>query len=165
MLTPFTIMAGANELQALIDVLANPDKYKKQVDELKTLAKDADEKTSTLVQERVEVENLKNEITSLMTEGEALVADIERLSERANEVVNKALSEKGRLEQAGAEIINEAKAFVKAQREEAVAAISALDDEIVDRTNQLDALDKDLAARKEGLATIEARLEDLRRRL
>lgn len=162
MLSPTIISAGASELQALLQVLIDPAKYKKQVEELQQLAKDTDEKTDALIKERIQAQEVLNSLQTLDVECDLVFERAREEVRRAESLVERALKRAAETEVRAAEVVHDAKEEVQRAQIETQKALEDLEIEVNKRVQRVAELDAEIEAREGRLASAEAKLEELR---
>jgi len=162
MLSPYTIGTGASELQALITVLADPEKYKKQVEELKQVSADAEEKSKVLTDERVALQGLQNDMLQLIRDSDAVVQRAAEMVEWARKITDSAIDTKVRTERESREIVDASKKLVEEQQAHVDEVLRVLDADVAVRVAKIEELDEHIVAREKQLSDVEAKLEAIR---
>lgn len=162
MLTPSTIMAETDRLGSLLEILRNPDKYQKQIDELRQLSADTDEKSHKLVEETVEFQNLKNEVAELVLGHQHVVDGLKAVMDQATKTVDQAVNYREAINSETIEVVTEAKSLVRTILEASDRQKEATEQKVSEQEARIVELDKDIMAKETKLADIEARLAALR---
>lgn len=165
MLSPSTIMAETDKLGALIEVLSNPDKYKKQIAEMRQLSEDTDKKLEQLAQERVEFQNIVEEAHIAVAQADKAVAELENVMLKAGDVVNGAVIYHNDANVRAVEVIREAKELLMKMEKAGETQAQLFRDEVDLQTDRLADLTKAADAEEKRLKEATAKLEELRRSL
>ena len=162
MINSTTILQEANTLSALLVVLADPAKTKAQLDELKKAAQESADAENKLVQERVELQNIRSLTESLIHDSDGLVKDAEETVRRAQKMVDAAIRNKTEADQLAIKSVAEARDLVVKMTIAAQEAAEAFETYRVQQEAKAAALDTEIAKKEAHLADINAQLEKLR---
>lgn len=162
MLTPATIIDETDRLKSLLDILRNPEKYQEQVDELRQLSKDTEEKIGKLVDQTVEYQNVRNEVTELVSDHQIAVNGLQSIMEQAGRMVDDAVRTRSQMNSEVAGIVKEAKDLVGQILEASNRQKEVLDQKAVEQEARIVQLDREIMQKEDRLADVERRLKALR---
>jgi chromosome segregation ATPase len=162
MLSPTTIMAETDRLGSLLEILTNPEKYKKQMDELRLLSTDADEKIGKLTEERVELQSLREEMHQLIADVDADVKELRTTMDRASKVVGDAIAYKADVDSTAVTVVREARQLVLEMQETAQKSVDELKSQADKEADRLIDIERRAEAAEMRLTEAERKLEELR---
>lgn len=162
MLTPATIIDETDRLKSLLDILRNPEKYQEQVDELRQLSKDTEEKIGKLVDQTVEYQNIRNEATELVSDHQVAVNGLQSIMEQAGRTVDEAVRYRNQTNSIVAGTVKEAKELVGQILEASNRQKEVLDQKVTEQETRIVQLDREIVQKEDKLADVEGRLKALR---
>jgi hypothetical protein len=162
MLGTTTILQESSALSALITVLADPVKTKAQLEELKKTAQTAVDAEQKLVEERVELQNIRQLTESLINDSDGLVREADGVVQRANKMVNEAIQRKTEADQLAINSVAQARDLIVKMTLASQDATDAFQEYAAQQEAKAFALDAEIKRKEEHLADINAQLEKLR---
>jgi hypothetical protein len=157
-----TVLQEANTLSALLVVLADPEKTKTQLEELKKAAQASVDADNALAEEKVELQNLRSLTENLIRDSDGLVKDAEATVLRAQKMVDASVRNKNEADQLTIKTVAEARDLVVKMTLAAQEAAEAFETYRVQQEAKAAALDTEIAKKEAHLADINAQLEKLR---
>jgi chromosome segregation ATPase len=165
MFTSNSILQESGTLQALLKIISDPAAVKAQVDELEASAKIASEATDKLVQEKVELQNVRLQAEQVVMDAGDVSEGVGKAIGRAQGVVNDALIQKMQLEAQGKAALVEARDLVQQMATGAQAALELYQEARAEREAKIAELDKEIADREARLSRVNEQLDELRSKL